>query len=309
MATGMATGMGMEERKMDMVTTQKVKPEEDDHEWDLEIRPKPHLLNLNLKEVWRYRDLLVLFVRRDFVAQYKQTILGPVWHFIQPILTTIIYLFIFGRVAKLPTDGIHPVLFFISGISLWNYFSVCLNTTSFAFHSNAAIFGKVYFPRIIMPLTVIISNLIRFGIQMLLIFSAMTWYYFHGEPVRITIAILYIPVILVLMAGIALGLGIIVSSVTTKYKDLNVLMSFAVQLGMFATPIVYPLSFLNDSGYSWLIRLNPLTPLVEAFRYALFQRGTFTATDLLYSAGFMIVVLLTGLIMFNKVEKTFMDTV
>ena len=277
--------------------------------WDLEIKPKTRLLDFNFREVWRYRDLLILFVRRDFVSQYKQTILGPVWHFIQPILTTIMFMFIFGRIARIPTDGIPPVLFYISGITLWNYFSICLNSTASTFISNAAIFGKVYFPRIIMPLTTIVSNLIRFGIQLLLLFVAMIWFYFHGEEISISSSFLFIPVLLVLMAGIGLGLGIMVSSITTKYRDFAVLMSFAVQLGMYATPIVYPASYLKNTGYEWIIRINPLTPIVEAFRFALFQRGTFNELDLLYSTGFMLVVVFIGLVMFNKVEKTFIDTI
>lgn len=287
----------------------RMKEMEQTEKWDLEIKPKPRLLDLNLGEVWRYKDLLILFVRRDFVAQYKQTILGPVWHFIQPVLTTIMFLFIFGRIARIPTDGINPILFYISGITLWNYFSVCLNTTAATFLTNAAIFGKVYFPRIIMPLTVIISNLIRFGIQMLLLFAAMIWFHFHGYPVHFSLNILLLPLLLLLMAGIGLGLGIIVSSITTKYRDFSVLMTFAVQLAMYATPIVYPLSFIEKAGYGWLVRLNPLTPIVEAFRFALFQRGTVTLSDLLYATVFATVVMFVGLVMFNRAEKTFMDVV
>ena len=282
--------------------------EQQEH-WDLEIKPKTRLLDFNFREVWRYRDLLFLFVRRDFVSQYKQTILGPIWHFIQPILTSLMFLFIFSKVAKIPTDGINPILFYLSGITLWNYFSITLNATSSTFLSNASIFGKVYFPRIIMPLSVIISNLIRFGIQLLLLFVAMLWFHFHGEEFKFSVVLLGLPVLLVLMAGIGLGLGIIVSSITTKYRDFTVLMSFAVQLGMYATPIIYPVSYLQHTSYAWITRINPLTPIVEAFRYALFQRGTFQLSDLLYSAVFMVVVLMIGMLAFNKVEKTFMDTV
>lgn len=306
MVTDMVTDMVKERTETDI--TPKVNPEEPE-KWDLEIRPKPRLLDLNLKEVWRYRDLMVLFVRRDFVSKYKQTILGPLWHFIQPIFTTIIFLFIFNRVAGIPTDGINPVLFYIAGVSLWNYFSMCMNSVSSTFLTNAAIFGKVYFPRIIMPFSVIISNLIRFGIQVLLIFAGMAWFYFQGEPLTISYKLLYIPFILLVMAGIALGLGIIVSSLTTKYRDFSVLMTFAVQLGMYVTPIVYPLSYLKDSPYQWLVRLNPLTSLTEAFRYSLFQQGSFTSMDLLYSSVFMAVVLMIGLIVFNRAEKSFVDVV
>jgi lipopolysaccharide transport system permease protein len=278
-------------------------------EWDLEIKPKAKLLDLNFREIWRYRDLILLFVKRDFIAQYKQTVLGPVWHFIQPILTTLMFLMIFGRVARLPTDGIPPVLFYMSGITLWNYFSICLTSTSNTFLTNAGIFGKVYFPRIVMPLSVIISNLIRFGIQFLLLFIAIVFYSFKGYRIHFTFNWLFVPVLLILLAGIALGIGIIFSSMTTKYRDFTVLLGFSVQLLMYGTPIVYPLSYLESRGIGWMIKLNPLTSLVEAFRYALFGKGTFNIGDILYSAGFMLVVLTVGIILFNKVEKTFMDTV
>ncbi len=280
-----------------------------EEEWDLQIKPKPRLLDLNLAEVWRYRDLLWLFVRRDFVAQYKQTVLGPVWHFVQPILTTIMFLLIFGRIARIPTDGVNPILFYMTGITIWNYFSVSLNNTSHTFTANASIFGKVYFPRLIMPLSVIISNLIRFGIQFLLLVAMIVWFHFNGHPFEFTVNLLFIPVILVLIAGIGLGFGIIVSSLTTTYRDFSVLLAFLLQLGMYATPIVYPMSYLQNKSYARIIELNPLTPLVEAFRYALFGKGTFDSLDILYSFIFMVVVLVIGLILFNRVEKTFMDTV
>jgi lipopolysaccharide transport system permease protein len=282
----------------------------DNHEkWDLEIKPKASLFDLNLPEIWRYKDLIILFVRRDFVAQYKQTILGPVWHFIQPILTTLMFLFIFTKVAHIPTDGITPVLFYMSGITVWNYFSLTLNATSSTFLSNASIFGKVYFPRIIMPVSVIISNLIRFGIQFLLLIVAIIWYYFQGVQLTLSVYVLALPLLLLLLAGIGLGVGIIISSVTTKYRDFTVLLAFAIQLLMYGTPIAYPLSFLQKTGFAWIIRLNPLTSIVEAFRFVLFGKGTFSANDLLYSTGFMFVVLFIGLIVFNKTEKSFIDTV
>ena len=278
-------------------------------QWDLEIKPKPKLFDLNLPEVWRYRDLLWLFVRRDFVAQYKQTILGPVWHLIQPILTTFIFLLIFGRIARIPTDGIHPVLFYMSGITLWNYFSISLTSTSNTFLANASIFGKVYFPRLIMPLSIVISNLVRFGIQFLLLVCMIFWFHYSGTAFKLSFAILYIPFLILLMAGIGLGLGIIISSLTTKYRDFSVLLTFAIQLAMYATPIVYPMSYLQNKGYAWLIMLNPLSSLVEGFRFALFGKGTFTVADIIYSTCFMAVTLFVGLLLFNKVEKTFMDTV
>jgi lipopolysaccharide transport system permease protein len=278
-------------------------------DWDLEIQPKAKLLDLNLSEIWRYRDLMFLFVKRDFIAQYKQTILGPLWHFIQPILTTLMFLMLFSRVARLPTDGIPPILFYTSGITIWNYFSVCLTSTSRTFTANATIFGKVYFPRIIMPISVVISNLIRFGIQFLLVVIAILYYSFEGYTIHFTLSWLFIPLLLVLMSAICLGLGIIVSSLTTKYRDFSVLLTFSIQLLMYGTPIAYPLSFIESRGLGWIIKFNPLTSIVEAFRYALFGKGTFTTGDILYTVGFTFVVLILGLVLFNKVEKTFMDTV
>lgn len=283
-----------------------MKPEE---YWDLEIKPKAKLWDFNVMEIWHYRDLMWLFVRRDFVAVYKQTVLGPLWHFIQPVFTTIIFFVVFGRIAEIPTDGIYPVLFYMSGITLWNYFSLCLTHTSNTFLSNAAIFGKVYFPRIIMPMSIVFSNIIRLGIQFLLLIITMVWFHFQGNPVHITANWLMIPALVLLMAGIGLGLGIIISSVTTKYRDFSVLLTFGVQLLMYATPIIYPMSYLKEKGFGWLIGLNPLSAIIEAFRFCLFGKGTFTVMDLVYSFGFMMVALLTGIILFNKVEKTFMDTV
>ena len=277
--------------------------------WDMVITPKTGLFNLNLKDVWNYRDLLVLFVKRDFVAQYKQTVLGPLWHVIQPLFTVVIFLIVFGRIANIPTDGVQPILFYMSGITIWNYFSACLTNTSNTFTANAAIFGKVYFPRLVIPLSVLISNIVRLGIQFLLLLGLMIFYHFNGYPILATFNWLLIPVIVLILAGIGFGLGIITSSFTTKYRDLAVLLGFAIQLTMYATPVIYPLSFLSNSKYKWVLEINPLTPLVEAFRYSLFGRGTFTALSLSYSAGFMIVVIFVGIMIFNRVEKSFMDTV
>jgi lipopolysaccharide transport system permease protein len=282
----------------------------DNHEkWDLEINPKPSLFDFRFGEIWRYRDLIMLLVKRDFIAAYKQTILGPLWHFIQPILTSAIFLIVFTRIARLPTDGMHPVLFYLSGVTLWNYFSVCLTATSNTFVTNAPIFGKVYFPRLIMPLSVIISNLVRFGIQFLLLFIVMVWFAFHGHPLHFSFNWLLIPFILILLAALAFGLGIIFSSLTTKYRDFSVLLNFAMQLLMYGTPIAYSLSYLDQQGYSWIIRLNPLTSLVEGFRYALFEKGMLSSSDLLYTTVFTMVVLFTGVVLFNRIEKTFIDTV
>lgn len=280
-----------------------------DH-WDLEIKPKASLFNLNLKEVWSYRDLMFLFVRRDFVAQYKQTILGPLWHIIQPILTTIMFLLVFGKIANIPTDGIEPILFYMSGITIWNYFATCLTATSNTFVANAHIFGKVFFPRLVLPLSIVISNMVKFAIQMGILLLAMIWFaVFKGVPIVFGWQWLLIPVLMLLMAGIGLGTGIIISSLTTKYRDFTILISFAVQLLMYATPVAYPLSYLQNKSFAPLIQWNPLSAVVEGFRYALFHTGSFEIASLAYSACFMIVVLLFGIVYFNRVERSFMDTV
>lgn len=277
--------------------------------WDLIIEPKEKLFQLNLSEVWKYRDLIFLFVKRDFVAQYKQTILGPLWHVIQPVFTTLVFLLIFGKIANIPTDGITPVLFFMSGITIWNYFSSCLTATSTTFVANAGIFGKVYFPRLVIPLSTVISNMIKFGIQFLLLMVVMGWYAFKGNSYSISSAILLIPLLVLLMALLGLGLGIIISSLTTKYRDFTILIGFAVQLLMYATPVAYPLSFLKDKSYASWIEWNPLSPIVEGFRYALFHNGSFQLHDLFYSTIIIVLLLVLGLLMFSKVERTFMDTV
>jgi lipopolysaccharide transport system permease protein len=283
--------------------------EEEIGTWTEVITPRNSLLDLRFAEIWRYKDLLWIFVKRDFVAQYKQTILGPLWHIIQPLFTTIIFLFLFSKVANIPTDGIKAILFYMSGITIWSYFSSCLTSTSNTFITNANIFGKVYFPRMVIPLSIILSNIVKFGIQFGLLLLMMLWYNFHGFPIHFTIQWMWIPLLVLLMAGIGLGLGIIISSLTTKYRDLVILLGFAVQLGMYATPIAYPISFLQHKGYGNLIEANPLSPIVECFRYCLFGRGTFTIGSLVYSITIMIVLLFLGAIVFNKVEKSFMDTV
>ena len=279
-------------------------------QWDLEIKPKASLFDLNLKEVWRYRDLMLLFVRRDFVAQYKQTILGPLWHIIQPVLTTLMFLVLFGKIANIPTDGVEPILFYMSGITIWNYFSTCLTATSNTFVANAGIFGKVYFPRLIIPLSIVISNIVKLGIQFGILFLGMVWFaLFRDIPIQFGVNWLLIPLLVLIMAGIGLGTGIIISSLTTKYRDFNVLISFAVQLLMYATPVAYPLSFLKDKSFASIIEWNPLSAIVEGFRYALFKTGSFELVSLGYSVAFMFVVLVLGAVYFSRVERTFMDTV
>jgi lipopolysaccharide transport system permease protein len=292
-----------------MTADELSKRADESERWDLEIHARRKLLDINFSEIWHYRDLIILFIRRDFVAQYTQTVLGPLWHLIQPVLTTIMFLLVFGKIAKIPTDGIDPLLFYMAGITIWNYFSFCLTNTSNTFVMNAAIFGKVYFPRIIMPISVTLSNLIRFAIQFGLLLAMMVWVGFREGGITVTWNFLFIPLLLVLMAGTALGLGIIISSLTTKYRDLQVLLTFAVQLFMYATPVAYPMSFLQQSKYGSIIALNPLAPIVEAFRYCLFGAGTFTQGDLLYSLGFMMAAITCGLVLFSRVEKNFIDTV
>ncbi len=279
-------------------------------DWDLEIKPQSSLFDLNLREVWRYRDLMMLFVKRDFVAQYKQTILGPLWHIIQPVFTTIVFLMVFGSIAGIPTDGVSPVLFYLSGITIWNYFSSCLTNTSNTFVANAGIFGKVYFPRLVIPVSVVLSNIVRLGIQFGLLLMVMLFYFFKGEShVHFGAGWLLLPVLVLLMAGIGLGLGIIISSLTTKYRDFAVLIGFAVQLLMYATPVAYPLSYLKSKNFAYLIEWNPLSAVVEGFRYALFGVSSFDVSSLIYPSVFMVVVLFIGTMIFSKVERTFMDTV
>ncbi|HSZ33997.1 MAG TPA: ABC transporter permease [Puia sp.] len=283
--------------------------QEEKEGWTEVISPKTRLFDLQLDQVWKYRDLLWLFVRRDFIAQYKQTVLGPLWHVIQPVFTTIMFLLVFGKIANIPTDGIQPILFYMSGITLWNYFSTCLISTSNTFILNAGIFGKVYFPRLVLPLSIILSNIVKLGIQFGLLLLVIFWFDFHHYTTAFTVNWFFIPVLLLIIAGISLGLGIIISSLTTKYRDLSILLTFAIQLAMYATPIAYPLSFLQGKKYRYLIEWNPLTPVVEAFRFCLFGKGTFNLYTIVYSVGFMFVVLISGVLIFNKVEKSFMDTV
>lgn len=277
--------------------------------WDLEIRPKKRLLDVDLVELWNYRFLIGLFVRRDFVAQYKQTILGPVWHILQPIFTTAVFLLMFSRIARIPTENVPPILFYLTGITLWNYFSTTVVSTSSVFITNANILGKVYFPRLVMPVSITLSGLVRLGIQFLLVIAAMIWYHFKGFAIQPSANWFLIPVLVVIMAGIALATGVIISSLTTKYRDMSVLLTFAIQLGMYATPVAYPYSFLKEKSYAWLITWNPLTYVFEAFRHALFGQPIGDQSGLLYSVVFMLVALIGGVLAFNRSEASFMDTV
>jgi lipopolysaccharide transport system permease protein len=277
-------------------------------EWDLIIEPQTSLFELNLKDVWRYRDLLWMFVKRDFVSFYKQTILGPLWFFIQPLFTTIIYTFIFGGLANLSTDGLPQPLFYMAGITAWNYFADCITKTSTVFKDNANIFGKVYFPRLIMPLSIVASNLVRFGVQMLLLFMMMGYYALQNASFTITPAILLFPVLVILMALLGLGLGLIITALTTKYRDLAFLVTFGIQLLMYTTTVIYPLSSAPEK-YKTLISLNPMTGFIEAFRYAFLGQGQISMNTLGYSTLFTIIVMVLGILIFNNTEKTFVDTV
>ncbi|MVN22247.1 ABC transporter permease [Mucilaginibacter arboris] len=277
-------------------------------EWDLEIKPQNSAFDLHLSDVWKYRDLLGLLVRRDFVSFYKQTILGPIWFFVQPLVTTIMFTFIFGGLAKISTDKLPPPLFYMAGITAWNYFADCLTKTSTVFRDNADIFGKVYFPRLIMPLSIVLSNLVRFGVQFLLFLLVMAYYAFHGAAFHPTWAIALFPVVVILMAAMGLGAGMIISAMTTKYRDLAFLLAFGVQLLMYATTVIYPLSAAPPK-YRWLIAANPMTELIETFRYGFLGTGSFNWPALGYSTLATIVFLFLGTIIFNKVEKSFVDTV
>lgn len=283
-------------------------PEEN---WDMEITPKNNLFDLRLKDVWYYRDLLLLFVRRDFVSFYKQTILGPLWFFIQPIFTTIIFTFIFGNLAGISTDGLPQPLFYMAGITAWNYFAECLTKTSTVFKDNANIFGKVYFPRLIMPLSIVVSNLVRFGVQLLLFIIMIIYYLIIGKHFGPNWFILLFPVIVLLMACLGLGLGMIISAMTTKYRDLAFLVTFGVQLLMYATTVIYPLSTAIEKypAYAWIIQYNPMTPLIETFRYGFLGSGSFSWESLGYCAGITVLIMLSGIVVFNKVEKNFVDTI
>lgn len=281
---------------------------ENEHEWTMIIRPKRHLLDLNLKEVWQYRDLIMLFVRRDFVARFKQTILGPAWFILGPLLSTVVYTLVFNNIAKIPTDNAPPMLFYLTGIVGWNYFAANLNGTSATFTANAGIFGKVYFPRLVTPIATVISNLVQFFIQLLLLLAVMLIFWWQGTSLQINATAILIPVYLILLAAIGLGVGIIISALTTKYRDLIQLMTFGVQLWMYATPIIYPVSMVPEK-YRIFVLMNPIAPIIENFKYGLLSSGNFNFHGLLYAITFSVVVVFIGVVLFNRVEQTFMDTV
>lgn len=277
--------------------------------WDIIILPKRNLFSINFKDIWKYRDLLRMFVKRDFVTIYKQTMLGPLWFFIQPIFTALIYTFIFGKFAGISTDGLPKILFYLSGTICWNYFADCFNKTSTVFKDNQNIFGKVYFPRLIAPLSIVVSGLLKLGVQLFLLIAILLYYHFFtGIQLQFNIELFLFPYLIILMAALSLGLGMIITSLTTKYRDLVFLLQFGVQLLMYATPIIYPLSSVPEK-YKWLIILNPMTSIIETFKYGVLGVGTFSWIYLAYTTLFTIFVLILGTIIFNKTEKTFMDTV
>lgn len=278
--------------------------------WDLIIKPKIKWYQVDLQSIWKYKDLLFLLVRRDFVALYKQTVLGPLWFFIQPLITSITFTFIFGRIAKISTDGNPPMLFYMAGITFWTYFSDCLTKTSNTFIANAGVFGKVYFPRLIMPLSVLVSNLIKLGLQLTIFF--VFWIYYlnqAGNNINPNWSYMWIlPLLVFILAGLGLGFGILISSLTTKYRDLNFLVTFGVQLLMYGSSVVIPVSSMSDKIKSIML-LNPLTSIIEAFRFIFLGTGFFNGLGIFYSFIFMIVLVFCSVIIFNKVEKSFMDTV
>ena len=279
--------------------------------WDLIIQSKSSLFDLKLREVWRYRDLLLMFVKRDFISFYKQTVLGPLWIFIQPIFTTLVYTFVFGNLANIGTDGIPQPLFYLCGITAWNYFADCLNKTSTVFSDNSKIFGKVYFPRLIMPLSIVVSNLVRFGVQMGLLIAMMIYFTAQGTSLPWSWDLLLLPVLILLMAMMGLGIGLIITALTTKYRDLTFLVSFGVSLMMYATTVVYPLSEARArfTDYAWIIELNPMTYIIEGFRHVLLGEGVFSLQTLGYSAAVATGLMLVGLLIFNRTERTFVDTI
>lgn len=276
--------------------------------WDLIITPRKRWYDLQLKEIWHYRDLIGMFVKRDFVSRYKQTILGPLWFIIQPLLTSLVFTVIFGNIARLPTDGLPQMLFYMSGNILWSYFSSCLTSTSTTFTANAHLFGKVYFPRLVMPISIVISDLITFAIQFAFFLAYLAFFALRGSAVGLTSWAFALPILLVLMAGLGLGFGIIISSMTTKYRDLQYLVSFGVGLWMYGTPVIYPVSSIPEK-WRWVANVNPVTPIIETFRAGFLGAGDASWPRLAYSAVFMIVVIFIGVVIFNRVEKTFIDTV
>lgn len=277
--------------------------------WSLVIKPKDRLLAVDFEEIWRYRDLFLLFVRRDISTAYKQTILGPLWFVINPILSMVVMVVVFGGIVGIPTEGVPATLFYLLGPAIWGYFSSCLNATSNSFVSNASIFGKVYFPRILMPLVSVTTNLVGFGVQLLIFIAFYVYYVATGTPISPNATLLFFPLLLVMVALMSIGFGMIISSVSTKYRDVQMFFSYIVSLWMYVTPVIYPLSMVTNPKLHLMMSLNPITPLIEAFKYAFFGVGDFSWLWLGYSFLMIVVLLTIGLALFNKTQKSFMDTV
>ena len=278
--------------------------------WLFEISSETKLIDLNLKEVWQYRDLLMLFVKRDLITLYKQTILGPLWYLVQPLFTSVIFTLVFNNVAGIQTGGIPPFLFNLAGITTWNYFKECLVATSDTFKKNEQIFGKVYFPRIIMPMSIVVSNLLKFGIQLLILIAFYIYYAFYlGAVIRPNEYLFLFPILVVCMGIMGLGLGMIISSMVTKYRDLTFLVSFGIQLLMYISLVVIPLSLFQEKGVEWLVMYNPMAYIIEMARYLLLNEGNVSQFGILYTIISTIVALLLGILIFNKTEKTFIDTI
>ncbi len=282
-----------------------------ENDWLFEITPKNKFFSLNLKEVWQYRDLLMLFVKRDVVTVYKQTILGPLWYLIQPLFTSVTFTIIFNTVAGINTGTVPPFLFNLAGITVWNYFTACLAGTSDTFKANAAIFGKVYFPRIITPMSVVISNLIKFGIQFLIFIGFYVFYYFQGAPLSLNSSLLFFPLLILLMGALGLGLGMFISSLVTKYRDFSYLIGFGVQLLMYLSAVMYPMALIQSKmpNYAWLVHYNPLAYIIETTRYMLLGIGAVSVWGMVYTVSVTLIVFFMGLLVFNKTEKSFIDTV
>lgn len=283
----------------------------ENNDWDIIITPKSKLLSLDLHEVWKYRDLVVMYIKRDVVTLYKQTVLGPVWYLIQPLLTTIMFMFVFGGIAGISTDGLPQPLFYMAGILCWNYFSECLTRCSETFNANQHIFGKVYFPRLVVPISIAVSSLLKMAIQFFLFIVIYLFYIFQGASPHVTAYALLLPLLVLMLAGLGLGFGLLISSLTTKYRDFRFLISFGVQLWMYITPVIYPLSVLKDNypDYVWAIVINPLTSIIEVFKLGFLGTGTFEWAYFIYSLVFTIIILTLGMLTFNKVQRSFMDVI
>lgn len=282
-----------------------------EEKWDYIITNRSKLFSIDFKELWRYRDLVLMYVKRDFITFYKQTILGPIWYFIQPVFTTIMFMFVFGGIAGISTDGVPQAVFYMGGLVCWNYFVDCFNRCANTFSANIGIFGKVYFPRLVVPIAGVISNLIKFGIQFLLFLAVYLYFVFNGVHFNINAAILLVPLLIVLLAAFGLGFGMLISSLTIKYRDLNFVISFGIGLLMYATPVIYPLSVMRDSHpeYLWVLLINPLTSILETFKYAFTGVGMFEWGYLAYSFVFIAIVFVWGILVFNRVQRNFMDVI